>query len=334
MAIRNTKLVDQFGRSATNLRISVIDRCNLRCNYCIQIEKLNWLKKDELLTFSEITRISRIVSRLGVDQLRITGGEPLLRLDVCELIKQLNSIPGIKRVSMTTNGILLKNYIDNLIDAGLSSINISLDTLKPDKFIQLTRRNNYKDVLRSIYDAIDSTLKVKINTVAIRGFNDSEIMDFVNFAIKNDTIIRFIEFMPFHGNNWSVDNIIPVKEIQDRISRNYTLIPKPLDHPSQTSRVFSIKGHSGRIGFIASVTESFCKWCNRLRLTADGNLRTCLNGKNEIPLRPSLRSDTSDEELSKIIIKTVQLKPKEHEDFLNPHYEPPNDGREMIRIGG
>ncbi len=328
------QLLDAYGRIATNLRISVTDRCNLRCIYCFKTEKVNWLKRDELLNFQEIKRIAQIASELGVNQLRITGGEPLVRPGVNDLIKELHSIRGIKRISMTTNGVLLNDYIGELEKSGLSSINISLDTLNADRFSQITKQNYFNDVLSSILKAKNSKLIVKVNIVPIKGFNDKEILDFVNFAIKHDLTIRFIEFMPFKGNNWSKDNLISANRVKTDISNKYDLIPIPQEHPSQTSRVFKINGFKGRIGFIASVTKSFCQLCNRLRLTADGNLRSCLNNKNETPIRVLLRSGISDKKLKEIMIKTVRMKQKEHENFLSSEYQPPYDDREMIRIGG
>ena len=328
------QLIDEYGRIATNLRISVTDKCNLQCIYCFKTENVNWLKKDEMLSFQEIKRIAQVASELGVNQLRITGGEPLVRPGVSDLIKELHSIRGIKRISMTTNGVLLGDYISELGKSGLSRVNISLDTLNSDRFSQITNNNYFTDVLSSIIKAKKSNLIVKVNIVPIKGVNDKEILDFVNFAINHDLTIRFIEFMPFKGNDWSKDNLISANWVQAIISNKYDLIPIPQEHPSQTSRVFKINGLKGRIGFIASVTDSFCQLCNRLRLTADGNLRSCLNGKNETPLRVLLRSGISDKKLKEVMIKTVRKKQKEHDNFLSSEYQPPNDDREMIRIGG
>jgi len=329
------QLIDDFGRNATNLRISVTDRCNLACRYCTSLEKdRDWLRNDELLTFSEIQRVSSLAAELGVSQLRITGGEPLLRPNVSSLIHDLRMLPGIKRISMTTNGVLLKNHINELENAGLSSINISLDTLNPTKFKQITGKNNFKTVLNNIMRARNSAIDVKVNCVALKGFNEDELLDFVKYAINNEITVRFIEFMPFKGNDWLPSKILSVKEMKETINQKYNLILEALEHPSQTSRVYRLEGHSGRIGFIASVTESFCQWCNRLRLTADGYLRTCLNRKEETPLRTLLRAGISDDSLKEIIIKTVRMKPKEHVDFLNPKYCPSFKDREMIDIGG
>ena len=313
----------------------MIDRCNLRCTYCIQADKnVQWLEKDKLMTFPEIKRVAQAAAGLGINQLRITGGEPLVRPGVCDLISELKSIPGINRISMTTNGVLLNKYLNELEKAGLSSLNISLDTLDRAKFSRITQRNQYQTVVNTIKKARDTKIHVKINAVAIRGFNDNEIYDFVNFTINNDLTLRFIEFMPFSGNGWSPENVITARDIFAIVKQQYDLIPEPPDHPSQTSRIYRIEGTGGRIGFIASVTESFCQWCNRLRLTADGNLRTCLHCKIETPLRQLLRNGISDAALKKIIVESVRMKQKEHVNFLNPNYLPLEDDREMIRIGG
>ncbi|MFX0183937.1 MAG: GTP 3',8-cyclase MoaA [Candidatus Hodarchaeota archaeon] len=329
------QLLDDFGRNATNLRISVTDRCNLTCRYCTSLAiDRDWLRNDELLTFSEIRRISKLAAELGVNQLRITGGEPLLRPNISSLIQNLKILPGIKRISMTTNGVLLKNHLSDLEKAGLSSINISLDTLNPTKFTQITGKNNFKTIMNNIIRAKNSTIDVKVNCVALKGFSEDELLDFVNFAINNEITVRFIEFMPFKGNDWLPSKILSVKEMKKTINQKYNMIPEDLEHPSQTSRNYRLEGYPGKVGFIASVTESFCQWCNRLRLTADGYLRTCLSGKEETPLRTLLRTGISDEKLKEIIVKTVRMKPKEHVDFLNPNFRPSSIDREMIDIGG
>lgn len=313
----------------------MIDRCNLRCSYCIQSDEgIAWLEKGKLLTFPEILRITQLVAELGVDQLRITGGEPLVRPGVCGLISKLRMIDGIDRISMTTNGVLLNKYLTDLETAGLSSLNISLDTLNETKFKKITSKNHFGKVIDSIKNARRTSIRVKVNTVAIKGFNDNEILDFVDFAINNDLTLRFIEFMPFAGNAWNSNNVISAQKIRQIVGRRYKLFPEPLDHPSQTSRIYQLDGTSAKIGFIASVTESFCKWCNRLRLTADGNLRTCLHSFNETPLRDLLRNGVSDLDLKKNIVNAVRLKQKEHVNFLDPNFLPIEDDREMIRIGG
>ena len=329
------QLLDQYGRYATNLRISVIDRFNFRCKYCIADENFNdWVPSPQLLTFNEIIRIVKVSVQLGIQKLRITGGEPLIRPCIPQLISELNSILGIKKISMTSNGYLVGQYLHELEAAGLASINLKLDTLNQSKFEHITKRNYFQTILQNILLVKDSKLHFKVNCVALKGFNDNEILDFVEFAINNDLEFRFIEFMPFDGNRWMPNSFISSAEIRKIIASKYTLIPEPLEDPSQTSRTYKIEGYHGRIGFVSSVTESFCSTCNRLRLTAEGNLRPCLHGKQEFPLRDRLRTGITDEELQKLIKHTVWKKQKEHVDFLEPEYISPFDDRQMIKIGG
>ncbi len=333
-SLKTTNLIDRYGRIASNLRISVIDKCNLTCRYCLVSKSSIFLKNEDLLSFQEIKDVTKVFAELGVNQLRITGGEPFLRPNVTELIKELKQIPGIKRLSITTNGVLLGKYIDELEEIGISGINISLDTLDPSKFKQITKQDYFDKVMDNIHLATTSSIPIKLNCVGIKGFNDNELFDFVNFAINYNITLRFIEFMPFTGNNWVPTSLLSAKEIKEKIEERFKLVPEPLEHLSQTSRVYKIKEFPGKIGFIASVTESFCKWCNRLRLTADGNLRTCLNDKHEVSLKAILRGGISSIKLKNIIIENVMEKPKEHKDFLNPDFKPPRKDREMIRIGG
>ena len=329
------QLLDKFGRYATNLRVSVIDRCNFRCKYCIANESFNdWVPSQQILTFEEITRVVQTSAQLGIHTLRITGGEPLIRPYVPELIAKLNTIPGVNTINMTSNGYLVGKYLNDLEDAGLSTINMKLDTLNQAKFAQITRRNYFQTILQNIFLIKDSKINLKVNCVALKGFNDDEILDFVQFAISNNIHFRFIEFMPFDGNTWLPNSFISSAEIRNIISSKYTLIPEPLDNPAQTSRTYKIEGHAGRIGFVSSVTESFCSNCNRLRLTADGNLRPCLHGKLEFPLRDRLRKGITDDALKELIKQAVWNKQKEHVDFLSTDYILPIDDRQMIRIGG
>ncbi|MFW9930871.1 MAG: GTP 3',8-cyclase MoaA [Candidatus Thorarchaeota archaeon] len=333
---QNEILVDKFNRQVKNLRLSVIDRCNLRCRYCIVNETVNWIPTDNLLTFDEYIRLVKIFSSLGIHSIRITGGEPLVRPRICSLIGEISKISGINHVSMTTNGVLLDKNIDLLNQAGLKSLNISLDTLNPDKFYKITRRDQFSTVISNIKQALEYPIKVKINCVALKNFNDNEFYDFVEFSIENDVTIRFIEFMPFNGNNWLEGSYIPSKEIKEIIEKKYTLITEPLEDPSQTSRNYKIEGNSGKIGFISSVSESFCQWCNRIRITAEGALRTCLHDSRESDLRHLLRAGSTDDQIKNLIKKSVFEKQKGHVDWIDPSiiWNIPLDDREMIKIGG
>jgi cyclic pyranopterin phosphate synthase len=237
---------------------------------------------------------------------------------------------------MTTNGVLLNLYLESLEEAGLNSLNISLDTLDPDKYLNITKRNQLFTVLSNIKQALTTKIKVKINCVGIKGFNDTEILDFLDFSIKNDVTVRFIEFMPFNGNNWLNTAYMSSLEVKNIIEKKYTLEAEPLENQSQTSRYFKIEGNSGRIGFISSVSESFCKWCNRVRITAEGSLRTCLHGSQETDLKILLRNGATDKHISDIIRRSVFEKQKGHIDWIDPNviWKIPLNDREMIRIGG
>lgn len=330
------ELRDNYGRLASNLRVSVTDRCNLRCRYCVVSDQVEFLPHSKVLTFEEVSRLVRIASEYGVDRIRVTGGEPLVRKDVTKLIRHLANLPKIRKVNMTTNGLLLGKYFEEIRSSGLHSMNVSLDTLQREKYTSVTGKDGLGTVIDNILRVHgESDIKVKVNIVALRGFNEMEANDFVQFAIDHDLIIRFIEFMPFNGNNWLPNSFISSGEIKSIIGDQFTLVPEELTHPSQTSRVYRAKGHStGRVGFISSVSESFCQWCNRLRLTVDGNLRPCLHDSFEVPLKPLLEQGASDDQLAEAMIMAVRQKQKEHVDFLVPDFQLPTDDREMIRIGG
>ena len=239
-------LTDRFNRKVTNLRLSVIDRCNLRCQYCIVDEKISWVPKSELLTFEEYIKLVTIFSELGIKSIRITGGEPLIRPRVSSLIKDISRIPRIEKISMTTNGVLLNQYLDSLEEAGLTTINISLDTLDSNKYFRITKRNQLFTVLSNIKFALNTNMEIKLNCVAMRGFNEDEIIDFVEYSINNNMNVRFIEFMPFNGNNWLQSAFIPTSELKTIIQQKYTLLPQKNLTESQTSRNYKIEGFLGR----------------------------------------------------------------------------------------
>ena len=329
------KLIDQFGREHTNLRISITDRCNLRCRYCVVSEKINWIGQQKALTPSEIFSLVKIFSELGIDRLRITGGEPLVNSEACKIISEITTnISAIKKVNMTSNGILIHRYLNELLESKLNNINISLDTLQPEKFKYITKGNEFLNVLRNIEEISQTQIKTKVNVVTLKNFNDNEIFDFIDFSDQHNIEVRFIEFMPFSGNKWLSSNFISSKEIRDIIKTKYYL--KELDrfHPSQTSKIYKVEGTNARIGFISSVTESFCQWCNRLRITADGNIRNCLHGTSELPLKNLLSNNVDVDVIKQKILNFVYHKNKGHGDFLAPGFQLPFDDREMMRIGG
>ena len=334
-SINPQQLIDQFGRLHSNLRISVTDRCNFRCRYCVVSDKINWIEKDKALSGKEIFELVKLFSELGVDRLRITGGEPLVNPETTQIISRIKSeLPNIEKINMTSNGLLISKYFDELVESKLDSINISLDTLNPEKFAHITKSNHFNEVLDNIKKIASSSIKTKVNVVSLRNFNEEEIFDFIDFSHENNVVVRFIEFMPFFGNDWLPNSFISSKELRDLIETKYNIKIMSQSHSSQTSRVYKVEGTNARIGFISSVSESFCQWCNRLRITADGNLRNCLHGNDELPLKQLLNSETDRDSLKKQIMTFVYGKHKGHKDFLSPGFEIPLDDREMMRIGG
>lgn len=332
------QLMDRWGRKIDNLRISVIDRCNLRCQYCMPImTALTFSEKSEILTYEEIFRIARVVTVMGIRTIRLTGGEPLLRRQLVKLVGMLSSLKGqgLKSIKMTTNGIYLSKHAKDLKIRGLDAVNVSLDTLNPHKFEKITGFPLLDQVIEGIEEALNVGFReVKVNAVAIKGFNDDEILDFAEFAIKHGITVRFIEFMPFPGNGWSLEKFIPSSDLRKKLERRYQLELEPLTDLSQTSRNYRIVGTEGKIGFISSVSESFCSTCSRMRLSADGKLQPCLHGKEEIDLKTVMRNNGTDDDIRRAFLEAAGIKSRGHEDFLSPKFTQPTAARPMIRIGG
>ena len=327
-------LRDESGRVIESLRVSVTDRCNLRCRYCMPPEGVEFIEHDEILRYEEMERIIRVALRLGIHKVRLTGGEPLVRKGLLDFARRLGQLEGIRKLSLTTNGILLSRYAASLKAAGVDYLNISLDTLNREKFRQITRFDRLETVLEGIQTTRAAGFSlIKVNVVSIRGFNDEELFDFVNFADTYDIVVRFIEFMPFTGNPWQQDGFLPSQELKARLRARHTLIPL-YDDPSAPAKTYKIPGKQGAIGFISSVSESFCHLCNRLRLTADGHLRPCLHGPIEIDVKHPLRRGASDAELVALFREAVAKKPDSHQDFLDQQFHQPVCDREMVRIGG
>ena len=327
------QLIDNFNRKITSLRISVTDRCNFRCFYCMSKDGVEYYHRSEILTFEEIKRLSEIFVGLGVNKIRLTGGEPLIRRDIPKLVQHLNGIEGLKDLSLTTNGFRLKDLAEELYTAGLKRINVSLDTLNPHKFARLTRR----DALHRVLEGLDVAKKcgfspIKINVVAIRGFTEDEILDFARMAKTTTFIVRFIEFMPLDmDDRWKKIKFIPGEEIVDKINTVYPLEPLEASPNSDAAKCYRFKDGLAEIGVVASVSEPFCGNCNRLRLTADGKLRTCLFSLDETDLKSLMRDGTSDEELERIIIKAVKNKEPGHKIHTVGFVKPK---RSMSMIGG
>jgi GTP 3',8-cyclase len=326
-------LFDGHGRRISDLRVSVTDRCNFRCQYCMPADGLPWLERDEILHFEEIARVVRVMARMGVTDLRLTGGEPLVRREFPQLVSMLAPIEGIEDLSLTTNGYLLERDAAALVDAGIKRVNVSIDSLQRDRFFQLTRRDSLPRVLRGLeaIAAFPQVHPIKVNAVALRGFTEEEALPFAEFARSTSYQVRFIEFMPLDGDHaWSQDRVLPGDEIRAIINRVHPLEELPRE-PHATARVFRFKDGQGEIGFINPVSEPFCADCNRIRLTADGKLRTCLFSIHETDLREQLRGGGSDAELERVIRDAVWRKELKHRVGEPGFRQPP---RTMSAIGG
>jgi cyclic pyranopterin phosphate synthase len=324
--------LDSFERSIDYLRISVTDRCNLRCIYCMPPEGVPQMSHSEILSYEEIRAVVQAAAELGIRKIRLTGGEPLVRADFPELVKMLSQIEGIQELSLTTNGALLKNNALALKQAGLSRINVSLDTLRADRFRYVTRLGKLKDVHEGIEAAKEAGLRpVKINTIVMRGINDDEVPDFARMTYEEECHIRFIELMPFKG----VAEFVSSVEVRQHIGLLGKLEPCPDSigiAGNGPAVYYRLSGARGTIGFISPLSElSFCSRCNRMRLTADGRLRPCLLGEDEIDLRMPLRNNASTAELKRLILKAVASKP-EHHHLAGGDVRPVK--RRMSQIGG
>ncbi len=325
-------LTDRFGRRHTYLRISVTERCNLRCHYCMPAEGVELSPRSHILTFEEIERLTRLFAQLGVRQVRLTGGEPLVRKDVDKLVGLISAIEGIHSVTMTTNGILLERKLQALRDAGLTGMNISLDTLLENRFVEITRRPGIDRVLSAIDAALGAGYApLKINCVVMKGVNDDEVVSFAEMTRNRPLVVRFIEYMPFSGNGWNDRFFVPWCETRSYIEERLGALVPLAETPHATAREFRAPGFQGSIGFISSMSDHFCDSCNRLRITADGNLKVCLFGKREVSLRDMIREGRSDEDIEVVIAEAVQRKEAQHAGVYNLVDD---ENRPMILIGG
>src|SRR3954464_6570545 len=304
---RSEQLVDGHGRTISDLRVSVTDRCNFRCQYCMPADGLPWLDRSAGLTFEEIERLVRVFASMGVTDLRLTGGEPLVRRDFPKLVGMLARVEGLEDLSLTTNGYLLERDAAALVDAGISRVNVSIDSLQRDRFFQITRRDSLPQVLRGLDELArhPEVHPIKVNAVAMRGFTEQEAIPFAEFARSTAFQVRFIEFMPLDADHaWTEDSVLTGEELRQIIDAAYPREELPRE-PSATARVFRFRDGSGEIGFINPVSEPFCSDCNRIRLTAEGELRTCLFSLTETDLRGPLRDGATDAELAEIIRAAV-----------------------------
>ena len=326
-------LVDGHGRRISDLRVSVTDRCNFRCQYCMPADGLPWLERSEVLTFEEIERVVRLMVRMGIEDVRLTGGEPLVRREFPRLVSMLSPIEGLKDLSLTTNGYLLERDAAALVEAGISRVNVSIDSLQRDRFFAMTRRDSLPQVLRGL-EALarhPEVHPIKVNAVAMRGFTEEEAIPFAEFARSTAFQVRFIEFMPLDADQaWTPDSVLTGEELRQIIHAVYPIEELPRE-PSATARVFRFADGKGEIGFINPVSEPFCADCNRVRITAEGKLRTCLFSLHETDLREHLRSGASDAELERIIRDAVWRKELKHHVGEPGFRQPP---RTMSAIGG
>ncbi len=335
-------VLDSYNRLIKDLRISVTDRCNFRCTYCMPLDEYEWIDKKEILTFEEITRLARIFIQLGVDKIRLTGGEPLLRRDLHLLVAKLSRLEGLRDLCLTTNGSLLAEQVPALKAAGLKRINVSIDTLDPDKFKRMTKRGDLTKVLGGLFAAKSHGLHpIKINAVIERGVNDGDIIKLVEFARESGFAIRFIEYMDVgNSNNWTSEKLVSKKEILDTVNARYPLREVGREMGSAPSMDYEFLDGKGDIGLIASVTEPFCSTCNRARLTADGKLVTCLFSQIGHDLKTLLRRGSTDEEILEVISGIWRKRKDRYSDerleaLLSSTYDPRQHKKiEMITLGG
>jgi cyclic pyranopterin phosphate synthase len=328
----DSALIDSFGRVHNNLRISVTDRCNLRCTYCMP-EEVTFLNRRELLTFEEIAHFVQVAAPLGIDKIRLTGGEPLMRRDMHKLVAMLVAIPGIRDVGLTTNGLLLANQAKLLYDAGLRRLNVSLDTLDAGRFRELTRRDGVEEVLKGL-DAAKSAgfHPIKVNAVAIRGFIEHDAVPLARYCRDNGFEMRFIEYMPIGAESWERGKVFFAAEILELLEREVaSLVPATDYDPRAPAMDFAYADGNGRLGLIASVSRPFCRSCNRVRLTAEGKLRNCLFALDETDVKPLLRERPDDAALAELIRHNVAVKWEGHEINTARFVKPP---RTMHAIGG
>jgi GTP 3',8-cyclase len=326
-------LRDGWGREIKSLRVSVTDKCNFRCTYCMPAEGLDWLPREQILDYEEIARLVRIMASMGVEEVRLTGGEPLVRRGLPALVHMLSSIAGVRDLSLTTNGILLDRLAGPLVDAGLRRLNVSLDSLSHVRFAEITRRDALDRVLAGLEEAERHPLlrPIKVNCVAVRGFTEAEVPALTELARRKPYVVRFIEFMPLDADEaWREDDVLSGAEIRALIEERWPLDEIPAK-PSSTARRFRFADGAGEIGFVNPVSEPFCSSCDRIRLTADGQLRTCLFSRREWDLKTALRDGSSDEQIESLIRWAVRHKELKHK-INEPGFV--RASRSMSQIGG
>ena len=329
-----TALRDGFGRTHRSLRISVTDRCNLRCRYCMPAEGMRWLPREELLSDDEIVRLVGIFARHGVGEIRITGGEPLVRPGLPALIGRISAVPGVGDIAMTSNGVLLADAIDDLVANGLGRVNVSIDSLDPDRFEMITRRRDLHRALAGLAacERHPSLRPIKVNAVALRGVSEPDVLPLAGLARERPYVVRFIEVMPLDApREWTREAVLSGEELREMIGARWPLLPMAPERPSATGTSWRFADGAGVLQFVSSVTEPFCASCDRLRLTADGQLRTCLFSTSETDLRTPLRAGASDDEIAAAARLAVSRKEAGH-GMADPSWT--YAGRPMSMIGG
>jgi molybdenum cofactor biosynthesis protein A len=328
-------LVDNHGREINYMRLAVTDRCNLRCFYCMPEDGIKYINRNDLLTFEEMYRMIRVFGDLGVNKIRITGGEPFVRKGIMEFLDKVSRIDTIDQINITTNGTFTEEYITQLEQMGIHSMNLSLDSLDKQRFFQITRRDMYDQVMSTFHALLDSSIKVKINTVVMEGRNIDDIYPMIDLTKYKDVAVRFIEEMPFNGTKGQGNATFwPLKKILDHIQSKY-LVEKLQDPPSSTSKNFKVEGYKGSFGIIAAYTRTFCGACNRIRITPQGGLRTCLYAHDGISLRSIMRANTSDSALADALKEAIGSRAKDgFEAEKNQRKDGAMVSESMATIGG
>ncbi|MEY3648038.1 MAG: hypothetical protein RLZ13_923 [Bacteroidota bacterium] len=325
-------LQDAFGRVHDYLRISLTDHCNFRCSYCMPVEEMEWMPQSKLMSAQEIVKLAEVFVSLGVKKIRLTGGEPLVRKDFGQILEELARLP--VELTLTTNGILIPQYLEALKKAGVRSINVSLDTLQPEKFFKLTRRDQFAQVWANILLLLQEGFRVKINAVAMQGQIEEELIEFVLLTRDLPLHVRFIEFMPFTGNHWQAKQVITATQMLEWVKKEVEVI-KLEDKTHDTSKKYQVPGYAGTFAFITTMSEHFCGSCNRLRLTADGKIKNCLFGKEELDLLGALRQG---QEVTPLILQSLSRKHAALGGQFSQDYSQANpsaiENRSMINIGG
>lgn len=328
-----TQITDQFGRVHDYLRISLTERCNLRCTYCMPEEGIELRDRSHFMTTEEIVEMAKTFVSLGVKKIRLTGGEPLIKKDIRNIILQLAELP--IELTLTTNAILINKHLDTLKEAGIKSLNVSIDSLVEEKFNEITRRKDFQKVKDNIDLLIDNGFDLKLNVVLMKGINDDEVIDFIELSQHPQVSTRFIEFMPFDGNNWNWEKKVSFQSIMDQVENHYgkEKIKTLVGHPNSTSRNFKVEGYQGKFGVISTVTNPFCDTCNRIRLTADGKIKNCLFSNNELDLLTELRNGN---DIKPLIISSIYNKEKARGglDTFEGNSTDQLKNRPMITIGG